>query len=78
MPNKFHDDDLKNALCELLLEQAQKCQSAMGSALLLSIKNHIEGQVRWEGMSELWEVADHYAKMGNVNVEPDAVARVDA
>ncbi len=58
--NRFHPDDLKNALCELLLTQARQCRTAMGSALLLSIKNHIEGQVRWEGMSELWEVADHY------------------
>ena len=46
-----------------LIEQAKKCQTVGGATLLLGIKRHIEGapvQI-FEGMTELWEVADHLA-----------------
>jgi len=47
----------------LLFDQAKRCQTAAGGTALLAVKNWIEGYETIEGLSELWQVADHVARL---------------
>lgn len=57
--------DERNRLCRELAEQAMRCQTTSGAALLLAIKRHIEGAPEqvFDGTTELWQVADHLAEL---------------
>lgn len=47
-------------LCLELLQQAKKCQTTQGAAVLLAIKRHLEGspEIIMQGCEELWQVVD--------------------
>ncbi len=63
-------------LPQMLMEQAGKCQTAGGSALLMAIYQAFAFGPGNFGKSELWEVADHLATQA-VSYDP-AVDAIEA
>lgn len=52
------DFNNKNDLAQLLYDQAKKCQTVEGAAILLAINAHIKGTQVFGSVDELWESVD--------------------
>ena len=58
-------NESEQKLCRLLYEQAKKCQTTSGATLLFAMKRCLDENPQQvvEGMTELWQVADHLSGM---------------
>ena len=55
-------DSETEQLRQSLVAQAKKCQTANGAALLLSLARWFADETTvFDGMEEIWQVADHLA-----------------
>ena len=58
VPLKQHSEE-RRQIMRMLYKEACKCQTVRGASVLLSVKRWLDdGSTVYEGVDELWQVAD--------------------